>query len=103
MSTATLQEVWAAAGRGRCGAAASVSLALVSVLQQSVDVVLGAVLTGGHLEHVSDAEQDLESVSVGDHLTQRERQTFTQSFSNISGGKCEYQGFISYFLCNNVD
>lgn len=102
MSTATLQEVWAAAGRGRCGAAASVSLALVSVLQQSVDVVLGAVLTGGHLEHVSDAEQDLESVSVGDHLTQRERGRRSHRASAIFLEE-SVQGFISYFLCNNVE
>ena len=30
--------------------------------------MLGAVLGGGHLEHVGDAEESLSSVAVGDHL-----------------------------------
>ena len=39
-----------------------------SVFDQSVDVVLGPVLAGGHLEHVGDAEQGLPGLPVGDHL-----------------------------------
>ena len=38
------------------------------VLHQSVDVMLGPVLRGGHLKHVGHAEQRLPRVSVGDHL-----------------------------------
>lgn len=45
-----------------------VLLTPVSVLDQPVDVVLGAVLAGGHLEDVSHAEQGLQRVSVGHHL-----------------------------------
>ena len=39
-----------------------------SVFDKSVDVVLGAVLAGGHLEHVGDAQQGLAGLAVGDHL-----------------------------------
>ena len=38
------------------------------LLDQLVDVVLGAVLAGGHLEHVGGAEEGLLRVAVGDHL-----------------------------------
>ena len=31
-------------------------------------MVLGAVLAGGHLEHIGSAEEGLLSVPVGDHL-----------------------------------
>ena len=39
-----------------------------SVLYQFVNVMLCAVLRGGHFKHVSDAEQRLLRVPVGDHL-----------------------------------
>ena len=38
------------------------------LLDQLVDVVLGAVLAGGHLEHIGSAEEGLLGVPVGDHL-----------------------------------
>ena len=31
-------------------------------------MVLGAVLAGGHLEHIGSAEEGLLGVAVGDHL-----------------------------------
>ena len=46
----------------------SVVVVVALLLDQLVDVVLGAVLAGGHLEHVGGAEEGLLRVPVGDHL-----------------------------------
>lgn len=42
----------------------------VSVFDQSVDVMLGAVLTGGHFEYVSHTQQSFQSVPVCNDLRQ---------------------------------
>ena len=41
---------------------------MLLVLDEPVNVVLGAVLGGGDLEHVCGAKQRLLGVAVGDHL-----------------------------------
>lgn len=38
------------------------------VLHKSVDMVLSPMLAGGHLEHISDAQQRLLSIPVCHHL-----------------------------------
>ena len=46
----------------------TVVVVVALLLDQLVDVVLGAVLAGGHLEHIGSAEEGLLGVPVGDHL-----------------------------------
>jgi hypothetical protein len=41
---------------------------ILLVLDQPVDVVLGAVLGGRHLVHIGDAQQGLPGVSVRNNL-----------------------------------
>lgn len=43
------------------------------VLHKSVDVVLGAMLARGHLEHKCDAQQRLLGVAVRYHLGEQKR------------------------------
>lgn len=50
------------------GAGSSLSYALLSVFNQSVDVVLGAVFTGGYFKHVRHTKQRLQSVPVCNNL-----------------------------------
>lgn len=40
----------------------------LSVFDQPIDVMLGAVLAGGHLKDVGYAEEGFQCVSVGNHL-----------------------------------
>ena len=51
-----------------CETAVVVVVVVALLLDQLVDVVLGAVLAGGHLEHIGSAEEGLLGVPVGDHL-----------------------------------
>ena len=44
---------------------------LLLVLDQSVDVVLGPVVRGGHFKYVGDAKQRFLGVAIGDDLKKR--------------------------------
>lgn len=46
----------------------------VSVFDQPIDVMLGAVLAGGHLKDVGYAKEGFQCVSVGNHLRTEERE-----------------------------
>lgn len=46
----------------------------LSVFDQPIDVMLGAVLAGGHLKDVGYAEEGFQCVSVGNHLRTQERE-----------------------------
>ncbi len=66
------------AGRMRSGAAQGAQCARASsVLDESVDVVLRAVLARRHLEHEGDAQQRLLSIAIRHHLQRRQHRHVT--------------------------
>lgn len=125
VSTATLaeaQEVWAVAGRGRCGTVASVSLALSLslsavcrcdaglrahwwTLQTRKRCIAGFLECLCWLPPETEREADIQrDFRQYFWLKQDQLETWFYHTANwLHGGKCEYQGCTSYFLYNNVE